>query len=56
MSAATIIADIAKRARIAARTLAASSGVERNQLLLNIADELEICRYFFITSGSPAPY
>jgi len=41
MSAATIIADIAKRARIAARTLAASSGVERNQLLLNIADELE---------------
>jgi glutamate-5-semialdehyde dehydrogenase len=41
MSAATIIADIAKRARIAARTLAASSGAERNQLLLNIADELE---------------
>ena len=41
MSATTIIADIAKRARIAARTLAASSGVERNQLLLNIADELE---------------
>jgi glutamate-5-semialdehyde dehydrogenase len=41
MSAATIISDIAKRARIAARTLAASSGVERNQLLLNIADELE---------------
>jgi len=41
MSAATIIADIAKRARIATRTLAASSGAERNQLLLNIADELE---------------
>jgi glutamate-5-semialdehyde dehydrogenase len=41
MSATTIIADIAKRARIAARTLAASSGAERNQLLLNIADELE---------------
>jgi glutamate-5-semialdehyde dehydrogenase len=41
MTAATIIADIAKRARIAARTLAASSGAERNQLLLNIADELE---------------
>ncbi|MCX6446843.1 MAG: glutamate-5-semialdehyde dehydrogenase [Actinobacteria bacterium] len=41
MSATTIIADIAKRARIAARTLAASSGDERNQLLLNIADELE---------------
>jgi len=41
MSAATIIADIAKRARIAARTLAASSRAERNQLLLNTADELE---------------
>jgi glutamate-5-semialdehyde dehydrogenase len=41
MTATTIIAEIAKRARIAARTLAASSGVERNQLLLNIADELE---------------
>ena len=41
MSATTIIAEIAKRARIAARTLAASSGIERNQLLLNIADELE---------------
>jgi len=41
MSATTIIADIAKRARTAARTLAASSGAERNQLLLNIADELE---------------
>jgi glutamate-5-semialdehyde dehydrogenase len=41
MSATTMIAEIAKRARIAARTLAASSGVERNQLLLNIADELE---------------
>ena len=41
MSATTIIADIAKRARMAARILAASSGAERNQLLLNIADELE---------------
>ena len=41
MNATTIIAEIAKRARIAARTLAASSGIERNQLLLNIADELE---------------
>jgi len=41
MSATTMIAEIAKRAHIAARTLAASSGVERNQLLLNIADELE---------------
>ena len=41
MSATTIIADIAKRARIAARTLSSSTGAERNQLLLNIADELE---------------
>jgi glutamate-5-semialdehyde dehydrogenase len=41
MSATTIIAEIAKQSRSAARTLAASSGEERNQLLLNIADELE---------------
>ena len=41
MSATTIIADIAKRARVAARTLSSSTGAERNQLLLNIADELE---------------
>ena len=41
MSATTIIADIAKRARVAARTLSSSTGSERNQLLLNIADELE---------------
>ena len=41
MSATTIIADIAKRARVAARTLSSSPGAERNQLLLNIADELE---------------
>jgi len=41
MSATTIIADIAKRARLAARTLSLSTGAERNQLLLNIADELE---------------
>ena len=41
MSATSIISDIAKRARLAARTLSSSTGVERNQLLLNIADELE---------------
>jgi len=41
MSATTIIADIAKRARVAARTLSSSTGAERNQLLLHIADELE---------------
>lgn len=41
MDATSIIADIAKRARIAARTLAISSEVERNQILINIADELE---------------
>jgi glutamate-5-semialdehyde dehydrogenase len=41
MSATTIISDIAKRARVAARTLSSSTGAERNQLLLNIADELE---------------
>ena len=41
MSATTIIAEIAKRARVAARTLSASTGSERNQVLLNIADELE---------------
>ena len=36
-----MIADIAKRARVAARTLANSTASERNQILLNIADELE---------------
>jgi glutamate-5-semialdehyde dehydrogenase len=41
MSATTIISDIAKRARLAARTLSSSTGAERNQLLLNIAGELE---------------
>lgn len=41
MDATSIIADIAKRARIAARTLAISSEAERNQILINIADELE---------------
>ena len=36
-----MIADIAKRAQVAARTLANSTVSERNQILLNIADELE---------------
>ena len=36
-----MIAEIAKRARLAARTLANSTASERNQILLNIADELE---------------
>ena len=36
-----MIADIAKRARVAARTLANSTSVQRNKVLLNIADELE---------------
>ena len=36
-----MIADIAKRARLAARTLANSTAEQRNQILLNIADELE---------------
>ena len=41
MDATTIVADIAKKARIAARTLATSSATERNQVLLNIADQLD---------------
>ena len=41
MDATTIVADIAKKARTAARTLATSSTTERNQVLLNIADQLE---------------
>ena len=41
MEATSMIADIAKRARVAARTLANSTVSERNQILLNIADELE---------------
>ena len=36
-----MIAEIAKRARVAARTLANSTSVQRNKVLLNIADELE---------------
>jgi len=41
MEATSMIAEIAKRARVAARTLANSTSVQRNQVLLNIADELE---------------
>lgn len=41
MDATTIVADIAKKARTAARTLATSSAKERNQVLLSIADQLE---------------
>ena len=41
MDATTIVTDIAKKARTAARTLATSSAKERNQVLLNIADQLE---------------
>lgn len=41
MDATTIVADIAKKARTAARTLATSSAKQRNQVLLNIADQLE---------------
>mgnify|MGYP003893515153 FL=1 len=36
-----MIAEIAKRARVAARTLANATTEQRNQVLLNIADELE---------------
>ena len=41
MEATSMIADIAKRARVAARTLANSTAEQRNQVLLIIADELE---------------
>jgi len=41
MEATSMIAEIAKRARVAARTLANSTTEQRNQVLLNIADELE---------------
>ncbi|ASY13567.1 glutamate-5-semialdehyde dehydrogenase [Candidatus Nanopelagicus hibericus] len=42
MDATTVIAEIANKANSAARTLASSSAKERNQVLLNIADQLEI--------------
>ena len=41
MEATSMIAEFAKRARVAARTLANSTAEQRNQVLLNIADELE---------------
>ena len=41
MEATSMIAEIAKRARVAARTLANSTAEQRNRVLLNIADELE---------------
>ncbi len=41
MDATAIIAELAKKARIAARSLANSSESARNKILLNIADELE---------------
>ena len=41
MEATSMIAEIAKRARVAARTLANSTTEQRNQVLLNIADELD---------------
>ena len=41
MAATSVIESIAKSARLAARTLAGSTTDQRNQVLLNIADELE---------------
>ncbi len=41
MTATSVIESIAKSARLAARTLAGSTTDQRNQVLLNIADELE---------------
>ncbi len=41
MAATSVIERIAKSARLAARTLAGSTTDQRNQVLLNIADELE---------------
>ena len=41
MAATSVIESIAKSARLAARTLAGSTTEQRNQVLLNIADELE---------------
>ena len=46
-----MIAEIAKRARLAARTLANSTASERNQILLNIADELEKNLDFILTAN-----
>ena len=41
MAATSVIEEIAKRARLAARTLSASSNAQRNQILENIASELQ---------------
>ncbi len=41
MAATSVIESIAKSARLAARTLTGSTTKQRNQVLLNIADELE---------------
>ncbi|CAB4764990.1 MAG: glutamate-5-semialdehyde dehydrogenase [Actinobacteria bacterium] len=41
MAATSVIESIAKNARLAARTLSGSTTKQRNQVLLNIADELE---------------
>jgi glutamate-5-semialdehyde dehydrogenase len=41
MAATSVIESIAKSARLAARTLSGSTTDQRNQVLLNIADELE---------------
>ena len=41
MAATSVIESIAKNARLAARTLSGSTTDQRNQVLLNIADELE---------------
>lgn len=41
MAATSVIESIAKSARLAAQTLAGSTTDQRNQVLLNIADELE---------------
>ena len=46
-----MIAEIAKRARLAARKLANSTASERNQILLNIADELEKNLDFILTAN-----
>ena len=41
MAATTVIENLAKSARLAARTLSGSTTEQRNQVLFNIADELE---------------
>jgi len=41
MAATTVIESLAKSARLAARTLSGSTTEQRNQVLFNIADELE---------------